>query len=239
MNLNKIVEERSAEPQKQSSPEITQEQVTRAMSDILFQRMSQSEVELMRAENVQLKQTLADFTTNYNKFEDLIRSTIQQNNASVMRSISEQNSRLEQSVKEQNERLERKLNALQESNTMLSRNISTTVGSVSDKLTGIANDTSVKLSNSVSKATNSLEGSVDTLGKKITSFWSFSTFQTCLFWSAMLGLILLLVRPMCEVYELAAPVLVWKIAYPVALAPVVVFFIGTAIKTIIEKVRGY
>lgn len=227
MNLNKIVEERSAEPQKQSSPEITQEQVTRAMSDILFQRMSQSEVELMRAENVQLKQTLADFTSNYNKFEDLIRSTIQQNNASVMKSINEQN-----------ERLERKLNALQESNTMLSRNISTTVGSVSDKLTGIANDTSVKLSNSVSKATNSLEGSVDTLGKKITSFWSFSTFQTCLFWSAMLGLILLLVRPMCEVYELAVPVLVWKIAYPVALAPVVVFFIGTAIKTIIEKVRG-
>lgn len=227
MNLNKIVEERSAEPQKQSSPEITQEQVTRAMSDILFQRMSQSEVELMRAENVQLKQTLADFTSNYNKFEGLIRSTIQQNNASVMRSISEQN-----------ERLERKLNALQESNTMLSRNISTTVGSVSDKLTGIANDTSIKLSNSVSKATNRLEGSVDTLGKKITSFWSFSTFQTCLFWSAILGLILLLVRPMCEVYELAVPVLVWKIAYPVALAPVVVFFIGTAIKTIIEKVRG-
>lgn len=228
MNLNKIVEERSAEPQKQSSPEITQEQVTRAMSDILFQRMSQSEVELMRAENVQLKQTLADFTNNYNKFEDLIRSTIQQNNASVMKSINEQNSRLE-----------KRLNELQESNNLVNRNISTSVGSMSDKLTSIANETSHKLSNSVFKATNSLEGSVDTLGKKITSFWSFSTFQTCLFWSAMLGLILLLVRPMCEVYELAVPVLVWKIAYPVALAPVVVFFLGTVIKTIVEKVREY
>ena len=228
MNLNKIVEERSAEPQKQSSPEITQEQVTRAMSDILFQRMSQSEVELMRAENVQLKQTLADFTSNYNKFEDLIKSTIRQNNESVMRSINEQNSRLE-----------KRLNELQESNNLVNRNISSTVGSMSDKLTSIANDTSHKLSDSVSRATNSLEGSVDTLGNKITSFWSFSTFQTCLFWSAMLGLILLLVRPMCEAYELAVPVLVWKIAYPVALAPVAVFFIGTVIKTIKEKVRGY
>ena len=228
MNLNKIVEEMSAEPQKQSSPEITQEQVTRAMSDILFQRMSQSEVELMRAENVQLKQTLADFTSNYNKFEDLIKSTIRQNNESVMRSINEQNSRLE-----------KRLNELQESNNLVNRNISSTVGSMSDKLTSIANDTSHKLSNSVSRATNSLEGSVDTIGKKITSFWSFSTFQTCLFWSAILGLILLLVSPMCEVYELAVPVLVWKIAYPIALAPVVVFFIGTVIKTIKEKVRGY
>ena len=228
MNLNKIVEERSAEPQKQSSPEISQEQVTRAMSDILFQRMSQSEVELMRAENVQLKQTLADFTTNYNKFEDMIRNTIQQNNESVMKSISEQN-----------EKLEKKLNALQNSNEMLNREISETVGNVQYKLTSIADETSAKLSKSVLKATNSLEGSVDTLGKKITSFWNFSTFQTCLFWSAMISLIVLLAKPMCEVYQWAVPVLFWKIIYPVAYAPVILFFICTIIRTIVEKVRGY
>ena len=228
MNLNKIVEERTAEPLEQNSHDISQEQLTRSMSDILFQRMNQSEVELMKAENLQLKQTLADFTNNYNKFEDMINSTIQQNNANVMRNLNEQNVKLEQ-----------KLSELKKSNEVLSGEISATIEDLHDRLAKIVDDTSSELSKSVLKTSKRLEGSVNTIEDQMKSFWSFSTFQTCLFWSAMLSIIVLLAKPMCEVYQWDVPVLFWKIIYPVASAPVLLFLTGSVIKTIIEKVRGY
>lgn len=231
MNLNEIVEERElTEPQT----EITQEQITKAMSDILFQRMSQSEVELMKAENIQLKQTLADFTNNYNKFEELVKDTIQANNEIVMNNINEQNSLIEQSVMKQHEDLEKKINELKSSNETLNNEIASVMVGLTYKFTEMTEKVDKKLSDSVDKATKSLDGSVVAIRKQTTSFWSFNQSQIALFWSAMLGIIILLAKPMCEVYGVVVPLMVWKILYPAALVPMVAFLIGA----IVEKARG-
>ena len=245
MNLNEIVRERTEqEPEQweweepeQNVPEITQEQITKSIQDILFQRLSESEVELMKAENVQLKQTLADFTSNYNKFEELISNTIRKNNASVMQSLNEQNKLLEQRLNEQDKRLNMRLQRLEESNAVVSREVSMTVGSVRESLVKITREAGREISGSVNEATKNIDESINTMSKKVKKFWSFSSFQTYTFWSAMLTIIVLALKPTMEAWSLELPELFWKIAYPVALAPVTVFLVCTLISAIVEKVQ--
>ena len=77
----------------------------------------------MKAENAELKAILANFTQNYNKFEDLTKNTIQRNGDALMRLINELNSQQKQ-----------RLTALNTSNEIVNMSISNTITTMKDEI---------------------------------------------------------------------------------------------------------
>ena len=215
--------EQPAPEQSRLNPEITQEQITKAISEILFQRMSQSEVELMKAENAELKGILANFGKNYNKFEDLTKDLIRESKDEQLKLISVQNSAQEQ-----------KLTALRTSNEILSTKISSVVTGMKDNITRDITSLYEKIDKNSTERLKKYNEGINALEKQTKRILTVTGVKEALFWCVCLAILLFVGRATLDVYGVNLPVMVWQIAYPCSFSPLV----GYAIKVIAEKIRG-
>ena len=142
--------------------------------------MNQSEVELMKAENVELKKILGNFGENYNKFEDLINNLIRQNRDELLKLINELHSRQEQ-----------KLNGLKTSNEMLNASISATVTSMKYNIESDVTSLYDKIDKNASERLKKYNDSINTLEKQSKRFWAFTGIKEALFWCMCLAIIFL------------------------------------------------
>ena len=209
--------------ESQSIPPITQAQITKSIEDILYQRMSQSEVELMKAENAELKKILGNFGENYNKFEDLTVNLIRQNRDELLKLINELHSKQEQ-----------KLNALRTSNDELSKNIAGAVKVMKDDIRVEVISIYDKIQKDTSERLKKYTESIRELEKKSRRFWGIEGLKESMFWCMCLAILFFMGRATFDVYGAQIPDVVWQVLYPCSFIP----FIGYAIRKIAEIMKG-
>jgi hypothetical protein len=181
--------------------------------------MNQSEVELMKAENAELKLTLANFTKNYKKFEDLTNNLIRQNSGELLKLINELHSRQEQ-----------KLNALKTSNDEVNRNVEATVRAMKSD---IKNETAAiydKIQKDTANSLKKYNEGIYTLEKKSRRFWAIEGIKEALFWCMCLAILVIIGRATFDVYGVEFPNLMWQILYPGSFTPLIVYFIRDLLK---------
>jgi len=209
--------------ESQSIPQITQAQITKSLEDIIYQRMNQSEVELMKAENAELKRILRNFSENYNKFEDLTINLIQQNRDELLKLINELHSRQEQ-----------KLNGLKTSNEMVSESISAAVTSMKYSIESDVKSLYEKIDKNASERVKKYNDSITALERQTKRFWAFTGIKEALFWSMCLAIIFLIGRATLDMYGIEMPAAVWQFLYPCSFIP----FIGYAVREIAKIMKG-
>lgn len=181
-----------------------------AMRNILERKLMGSELELMRAENMQLKQTLDAFSENYRKFEETTAAAIEENRTKTLQTLT-------RITKEFTE----KLSALQESNKLLSQGIARVMGSVEGLLVQSVGKRADEMDVKITDALVDFEAGIDKLKKKTDAFWYFGNIKAAIFWSMSIAILLLVGRPAAETFGVAVPLVVWKVGYALCLVPAV------------------
>jgi phage regulator Rha-like protein len=195
----------------------------KTISDILKQRMSESEVELMKAENAELKQILASFGKNYNKFEDLITNTIRANKDEQLKLMSELHNRQEQ-----------KLTALRTSNEIVSAKITNAVGSMKDNITRDITSVYEKMNKETAQSMKNYNESIKSLERQTKRIWAITGVKEALFWSVCLVIVVIMGRATLDLYGVSAPIEVWQILYPSTFVPFILYVVREIIKKIKE-----
>ena len=206
--------------QTQQFPEMTQEQITKSILDIILQRTNESEAELMKLENAELKQILANFGKNYNKFEDLTKNTIQQNSDELMRLIGALRSSQDE-----------KLKSLKQSNDEVNENIATMIGNIKKEISKDITGIYEKIQKETGQNLKKYNESITALEKKSKEFWKFTGIKEALFWSMCISMLIFISVSMMNAWGITLPIIVWQILYPCAFIPLV----GYAIRIITDK----
>lgn len=118
------------------------------------------------------------------------------------------------------------------SNEILNQNLKATFQNYEENYKAITNRAGQRLQQSVDRATEELEEKSNIIEKKIKTFWTFNKFQMYMFWSSMLSLILLTIKPTFETFGIIVSPIIFKIVYPIAILPITVLFIVIIINNI-------
>ena len=219
-------------------PEITQEQITKSLSEILVRQMSQSEVELMKAENAELKVILGNFGQNYNKFEDLTKDIIRQNREELLKLTSylhekyeKKQNELETSSKQMNEHYGRKLSELKTSNDELNEKIAITMTNLNDNIKKDITSIYEKVDKNATERLQKYNDSIERLERKSHRFWAIEGVKEAMFWCMCLAMLIFVGKAALDVYGINLPVTVWQIVYPCSFIP----FVGYVIRVIAGK----
>lgn len=185
-----------------SEPEVTQEQLSELMKIISSQRTNEAEVALMRAENAQLKQVLANFTENYRKFESLTMNLIQESTSKQMKLLKEIENKQEQ-----------KLNELITSNEEVNKNIDEAVKSIKTEISKDVTSIYEKMDNKVTQSMNKYKASLKVIEEKAKKFWTFNDIKETLFWAMSAAIIIMTANATFDKFGVELDEL-WAIAYP-------------------------
>jgi hypothetical protein len=176
--------------------------------------MTQSEVELMKAENAELKQALVNFGKNYNKFEDLTLNLIRQSNAEQQKLLNELHSRQEQ-----------KLNAMRTSNEEVSKTIAGAVKGMTSEIKGDITTIYDKIQKDTAQSLKKHSDSIKALTEQSKRSWAFVGLKEALFWSMCLSIIVMVCRATFDAWGVEIPAVIWQLAYPGSFIPLVFYVV--------------